>query len=149
MSDISNPFGKINKLPKPKILIRTETETVKAPGELTQKIKEVGDRMRPAGMNYLGSICIHIYKGVLNPNVEVRTMDLSEKVTNIEANWALQQASIAVATRRGWKAPAKRQDVFRKDSGIVTPDLIDTKDETLIQNDYQFDSAKVESSDES
>ena len=80
-------------------------------------IKTVGEQLRSDdGHDYVGSIAIHLYRHPFNGGVQVKTQDcLNDNVSAMEANWALQQGSKAIAAQYGHVAPATRQGVLRKE----------------------------------
>lgn len=110
MSKIVDPKGK-------GVGYRVTSQTIEGPDGQNNVIREVGRRLRPEdGHEYAGSIAIHLYKNPANKSVQVRTQDcLPMDVTAMEANWALQQASAAIAKAYGHTPPKKREDVLRKE----------------------------------
>lgn len=103
-------------------------EKVRGATEQNERLKTIGRRLTPDGMKYIGSIGIHIFKSTTGgAQVAVATQNAcNEKATRFEANFALQQASIEVAKSYGWKPPAVRTDVMKRDihgrSGLILPE---------------------------
>lgn len=101
---------------KPGVRYRISNDVSRGESEQGQTVKAVGAQLTPIGYEYLGSIAIHVYRSVLANSVIVGTQQLlGDKVDATTANWALQQGSKAVAREYGWKDPAERQDVLRKE----------------------------------
>lgn len=98
-----------------KAQISIKERRMSGPNEQNEKLKAIGKRFTSPGFDYAGSIAIHIFKSQFGP-IEVMTQNcVGPKVAPIEANFALQQASEAVAASYGIKRPATRQDLMNKD----------------------------------
>ncbi len=105
----------MDKLP-PKLGYRVTTEVKRGEDPRGLKIKATGEELRPEGFDYKGSICIHLYKSPFNSSVTIATLNLLQQdVKALEANWALQQGSLAVAKDYGHEPPAIREDALKKE----------------------------------
>lgn len=104
--------------------------------ELNQKLKAIGDRLRPPTTRYIGSIGIHLYISTEGTQFSSITQDALGDATAFQANFGLQQASFEIAKAYGWKPPATRTDVMKRDphrGGLIVPGNLaspDAKDET-------------------
>jgi len=94
------------------------------------RLREIGERLVPDGMQYIGSIGTHIYTNGINGQVAVVSQNCTDDATINQANFALQQTAFEIAKSYGWKPPATRQDIMQKDihrGGLIVPANLVTK----------------------
>lgn len=108
---------------------RVHYEKIKGDAARAQndKLKTLGERMKPPGHRYAGSIGIHIYVGEFDMRVAVITQNCCAGVGREAANSALQQASTEIAMSYGWKPPATRMDIARDDAGVKPTNVTELK----------------------